>query len=125
MSEVECKEIALPRKWLQRRYGMEIRFTADEFPEFQTLFREIAEALSTWAEKRSKGCTCVIVNGTIHPWIAGRIREYLRNLRNADSHVFMRGLPVQVKLVDRHGTLIDRYEMSPDRKGEPDSPGSA
>lgn len=101
------EEIKLPLKWLRRTYAWQIRFEANDFAEFQKVFTQITTDLYQWHQARQQKCAEVRLEGIIHPWIAGRIKEYLRNLQESQSHAFLRDIPFHVSLKDSSGENIE------------------
>ena len=110
-------ESKLPRRWLRRRYRLDLEFHADDFAHFQRSYDQMATTLQTWRQKRNKACAEVFFRGTIHPWISGRVQEYLRNLFNDPRQAFLQQLLVKVELRDEKGREVDHYSLEKTDQG--------
>ncbi len=95
------------------RFVFRADITVEEFPDFHELYAQLRDELLRWHEKRGKRCQAVRINATIHPWIAGRIRQYLRELRNSESHAFLQHLSVEIELSGLDGKPVDHYTLEP------------
>lgn len=95
------------------RFIFRADFTVEEFPDFHPLYARLHEELLGWHERRGKRCVAVRIHATIHPWIAGRVRQYLRELRNSESHAFLQHLPMEIDLTALDGKPVERYTLEP------------
>lgn len=100
-----------------RRLMYEIYLVAEDFEQFRGFYEQITRELLEWGGQRGRKCGGVRIKAIIHPWIAGRVREYIRKLRNSDTHFFMRRVPVEVSLVGVDGESVDRYVLGPEDAG--------
>ena len=102
------------RVWLLwSRFTYCIRFSAPEFEPFRQAYEQFREELLQWHRKRGKRCERVRVEADIHPWIAGRIRDYLRRLRSSESHAFLARIPIEVHLSGIDGKPVEQYTLEP------------
>lgn len=111
---LRTKEVKEKAGLLSSHLVFDIFLVADDFPQFQKFFEQITTELFEWGEKKGKKCGGVRFKATIHPWIAGRVKEYIRNLRASDSHAFMARVPVQVNLVGADGKPLEQYQLEPE-----------
>jgi hypothetical protein len=51
---------------------------------------------------------------TIHPWIAGRVKDYLRKLRRSSSHDWLSQVPLYIELTAPDGEIISSEVLEPD-----------
>ena len=113
-SRMRTKEIKEKAGLLSSVYVFDIYVMADDFNQFQGHFQKISEELFNWGKERGKKCGKVKLKATVHPWIAGRVKEYVRNLRKADTHEFLKRIPIEVNLVGADGKPIEQYQIEPD-----------
>lgn len=113
-SRMRTKEIKEKAGLLSSVYAFDIYVMADDFNQFQGHFQKISEELFNWGKERGKKCGKVKLKATVHPWIAGRVKEYVRNLRKADTHEFLKRIPIEVNLVGADGKPIEQYRIDPD-----------
>lgn len=113
-SRMRTKEIKEKAGLLSSVYVFDIYVMADDFNQFQGHFQKISEELFNWGKERGKKCGKVKLKATVHPWIAGRVKEYVRNLRKADTHEFLKRVPIEVNLVGADGKPIEQYQIEPD-----------
>ncbi|MCC1497971.1 serine/threonine protein kinase [Alcanivorax sp. 1008] len=113
-SRMRCKEIKEKAGLLSSVYVFDIYVMADDFNQFQGHFEKISQELFAWGKERGKKCGKVKFKATVHPWIAGRVKEYVRNLRKADTHEFLKRIPIEVNLVGADGQPIEQYRIEPD-----------
>jgi serine/threonine-protein kinase PpkA len=97
-----------------RRLIFDVYLVADDFEQFRDFFEQITRELYEWGQQHGKKCGGVRFKATIHPWIAGRVKEYIRNLRKSDSHAFMQRVPVRVNLVAADSQPLEQYELAPE-----------
>jgi hypothetical protein len=114
-SRVRTKEDKERTGLLSSRYVFDAYVMADDFNQFQGHFQTISEALLQWHKARGKKCGQLKFKATIHPWIAGRVKEYISNLRRSESHAFLQRLPIDVNLVGADGKPIEQYRLEPDQ----------
>jgi serine/threonine protein kinase len=113
-SRMRCKEIKEKAGLLSSVYVFDIYVMADDFNQFQEHFEKISQELFAWGKERGKKCGKVKFKATVHPWIAGRVKEYLRNIRKAETHEFLTRIPIEVNLVGADGQPIEQYQIEPD-----------
>ena len=96
---------------LRRRYRLTAQFTCEDFEQFLPRYTALSDALVQWYATHGKRCGEVRVEAHIHPWIAGRVREYVRDLRKRPEHIPLRHLPLHIVLKADDGVLEERlYE---------------
>ncbi|AJD48029.1 hypothetical protein S7S_08065 [Isoalcanivorax pacificus W11-5] len=96
---------------LRRRYRLVVCFGCEDFEQFLPCYNALSDALVQWYAKRDKRCGDVRVEAHIHPWIAGRVREYVRDLRKRPEHSPLRHLPLHIVFKTDDGVLEERlYE---------------
>ena len=104
------------RRWLLwSRFTFHIHFSAPEFEPFREAYEQFREELHQWHARRGKRCEGVRVDAEIHPWIAGRIRDYLRKLRGSETHAFLAQMPIEVCLTGLDGKPVDHYVLEPNK----------
>jgi serine/threonine protein kinase len=113
-SRMRTKEVKEKAGMLSSIYVFDIYVMADDFNQFQGHFEKITEELFNWGKERGKKCGKVKLKATVHPWIAGRVKEYVRNIRKADTHEFLKRIPIEVNLVGADGKPIEQYRIDPD-----------
>jgi len=113
------KEEKIPGGWVRKRLLWRVFIAANDFQEFQPLYEELRQDLTQWHEKRRKQCAAIIIKATIHPWIAGRVADYIKNLRKSETHAFMQDIPVELILMDGAGNMIEKYRMLPEGNESP------
>lgn len=101
-----------------RRLIYDIDLGAEDFEQFRDFYEQVTRELSEWGRQRGRKCGGVRFRATIHPWIAGRVREYIRKLRESDGHAFMQRVPVEVTLAGIDGESVDHYLLEPDKTGK-------
>lgn len=84
---------------LSSHYVFDIYAVADDYPQFQKHAESLTEELKAWGEKRGKKAGALKVKVTVHPWIAGRVKDYFKQLRKADTHTFLKNIPIELTLV--------------------------
>ena len=90
---------------LRRRYRLVAQFTCEDFEQFLPRYTALSDALVQWYATRDKRCGEVRIEAHIHPWIAGRVREYLRDLRKRPEHAPLQHLPLHLVLTADDGPL--------------------
>ena len=113
-SRMRTKEVKEKAGLLSSIYVFDIYVMADDFNQFQGHFEKISQELFAWGKERGKKCGKVKLKATVHPWIAGRVKEYVRNIRKADTHEFLKRIPIEVNLVGADGKPIEQYRIEPD-----------
>lgn len=111
---LRLKEVKVGRSWRGSLYQYDIYLVADNFEQFQGHFPVLRSALLDWHQKRGKRCQAVAVKATLHPWISGRVKDYLKQLRRAEGLEFLAALPMAVNLVAADGEPIERREWPPE-----------
>lgn len=111
---LRTREIKEKAGLLSSHLVFDVYVVADDFSQFQKFFEQITQELFEWGEKKGRKCGGVRFKATIHPWIAGRVKEYIRNLRKSDSHAFMARVPVTVNLVGADGNPLEQYTLQPE-----------
>lgn len=99
-------------------YVLDIFVMADDFTQFQSHFEQLTQDLFEWGNKRGKKCGKIQFKATVHPWISGRVKEYLRNLRKSESHAFMQRIPINLNLVGADGKPIEQVRIEPEAPAE-------
>ena len=99
---------------LASHYIFDIFLIADDFNQFQSRFESLCTELLNWHAARGKKCGGIKFKATIHPWIAGRVKESWRNLRRADSHAFLQQIPLDINLVGADNQPIEQYRLAPE-----------
>jgi serine/threonine protein kinase len=112
-SRLRTKEVKEKAGLLSSIYVYDIYVMADDFKQFQGHFEKLSEELFNWGKSRGKKCGKVKFKATVHPWIAGRVKEYLKNLRKSDSHAYLQHIPIEVNLVGADGKPIEQYRLDP------------
>lgn len=113
-SRLRTREVKEKAGLLSSQYLFDIYVMADDFKQFQGHFEKLTEELFTWGQQRGKKCGRIQFKATIHPWITGQVKTYIRNLRQADTHAFMQRLPISVNLVGADGKPIEQYRIEPE-----------
>lgn len=110
---LRCKELKEKAGLLSSHFVFDIYMVADDFNQFQKQFEQVTEQLHQWGEQRGKKCGRIQFKATIHPWIAGRVKEYIKRLRSADTHSFMQSIPVRLNMLAADGQPIERLVLEP------------
>lgn len=98
---------------LSSHYVFDIWFAAEDFAQFQPYFAQITSELYEWGRQRGSKCGRVQVKAVIHPWIAGRVKQYFDDLRRSESHGWMQRIPMQITLLAVDGKPIQRLMREP------------
>lgn len=112
-SRMRCKEVKEKTGLLSSRYLFDIYVMADDYPQYQGHFEKIASELRAWHQQRGKKAAAIRFKATIHPWIAGRVKESLKKLRQSDSHPWLSQVTIDVNLVGADGKPIEQYQLAP------------
>ena len=113
-SRLRTKELKEKSGFMSSHYVFDIYAMADEFPQFQQHFDTITQELKQWGDSRGKKAGSIRFKATVHPWIAGRVKDYIKRLRKADTHEFMQRIPIHVNLVGADGKPIEQLVIEPD-----------
>ncbi|MBZ2187642.1 hypothetical protein K8B33_00905 [Alcanivorax sp. JB21] len=92
---------------LTRKRVFLITFAADDFDAFKPCYEAFSAALLIWYAKRGKRCGAVQIDATVHPWIAGRVKDYVRRLREIPGHAPLRNMTVSVTLQGSDGKPLE------------------
>lgn len=111
---LRTREIKQKTGLLASHYLMDVFIMADDFAQFQSRFESLCGELLNWHTARGKKCGGIKLKATIHPWIAGRVKESLRNLRRSDSHAFLQRMPIDINLVSADNQPIEQYQLAPE-----------
>lgn len=111
---LETREIREKIGFLKRRLNYRITLHAENFEQFQPLFDQVTTELMDWRQKRGAKTGAVRFYATIHPWIAGRVKDYLKKLRGSSSHAYLARIPLYIELTAPDGELIESEMIEPD-----------
>ena len=92
---------------LTRKRVFVITFAAEDFDTFKPCYEAFSEALLAWYAKHGKRCSAVQIEATVHPWIAGRVKDYVRRLREIPGHTPLRDMTVSVLLHGSDGKPLE------------------
>ena len=115
---LRLKETPLGLSWRGKQYRYDVYLVADDFEQFQGHFPVLRSALLDWHSQRGSRCKAVTVKATLHPWISGRVKQYLKDLRNTDGLEFLARIPMSINLVAADGQPIEKLELDPADKEE-------
>lgn len=115
---LRLKETPLGLSWRGKQYQYDVYLVADDFEQFQGHFPVLRSALLDWHTQRGNRCKAVTVKATLHPWISGRVKQYLRDLRRSDGLEFLSRIPVSVNLVAADGKPIEKLLLEPEKSQE-------
>ena len=104
--------------WRGNLYRYDVYLVADDFEQFQSHFPVLKSALMDWHEQRGSRCQSLTIKATIHPWISGRVKEYLKGLRQLEGMTFLSRLPITLNLVGSDGQAIERLEWQAEKPGK-------
>ena len=90
-----------------RKRMLVITFAAEDFDEFKPHYEAFSHALLAWYAKRGKRCDTVQIRATVHPWIAGRVKDYVRRLREIPAHAPLKHMAVNVMLDGSDGKPLE------------------
>lgn len=97
---------------LKRRLVYDIVIEADDYPAFQSLFKQASEELLAWGRQRGRKAGGVLFDLTIHPWISGSVKQSIRSLRKSEAHAFLRGIPMDIRLTASDGEPIESIQLA-------------
>lgn len=115
---LETGEIREKLGVLKRRLTYRIELHAGDFEEFRPRFDQVMTELMEWRQKRGGKTGAVRFHATIHPWIAGRVKDYLKKLRRSSSHAFLAHIPVYIELTAPDGEPIESGILEPEEAGD-------
>ena len=105
---LRLKETKAGISWRGSLYQYDIYLVADDFEQFQSHFPVMRSALLDWYQQRGSRCKAITIKATLHPWISGRVKQYLKDLRRAEGLEFLAGIPMLLNLVAADGQPIER-----------------
>jgi len=108
--------------WRGKLYQYDVYLVADDFEQFQDHFPVLRSALMDWHSQRGSRCKAVTLKATLHPWISGRVKEYLRDLRRTEGLDFLSRIPMSINLVAADGEHIEKFVLQPEKPGEIETP---
>ena len=111
---LRLKESKAGMSWRGSLYQYDIYLVADDFEQFQSHFPVLRSALLDWHQQRGSRCKAVTIKATLHPWISGRVKQYLRDLRRAEGLEFLGRIPILLNLVAADGEPIERLAWGPE-----------
>lgn len=117
-SRMRTREVKEKAGLLSSSYLFDIYVMADDFKQFQQHFEKLTEELFAWGQQRGKKCGRILFKATVHPWIAGRVKDYVRSLRKSDSHAFMQRIPITMNLVGADGKPIEQFRIDPEEPAQ-------
>ncbi len=71
--------------WYKRKSSIDIRFTANDVPEFQKLLERCQSDLGQWMDRRGRKAQYLRLHIQAHPWIHRRIQEILHAGRQENT----------------------------------------
>ncbi|EKF74831.1 serine/threonine protein kinase PpkA [Alcanivorax hongdengensis A-11-3] len=107
---LRLREEKTGRSWRGSLYRYDIYLVADDFEQFQSHYAVMRSGLQEWQAQRGRRCQEVAIKATLHPWISGRVKDYLRKMRHSDGLEWLAGLPMRINLVAADGQPIERLE---------------
>lgn len=110
-SRMRCKEVKEKAGLFSSHFLYDIYVMADDYPQYQGHFEKIAIELLDWYKQRGKKAAAIRFKATIHPWIAGRVKDSLKRLRKSDTHTWLNQIPIDVNLVGADGKPIEQYRL--------------
>lgn len=118
--ECHCRERTLSLGLGGRRFALRVELAAEDFEQFQVHYTALVARLADWHRKRGRGARQLEIAAVVHPWIAGRIKDYLNKLRDHGELAFLKRLPMHAVLVDEAGASVARWYWPPNQlKPEP------
>ncbi len=115
---LETGEVREKLGWFKRRLTYRIDLRAGDFEEFRPRFDQVMTELMEWRQKRGGKTGAVRFHATIHPWIAGRVKDYLKKLRRSSSHAFLAHIPLYIELTAPDGERIESGVLEPEESAE-------
>lgn len=114
MNGLEFREIREKIGLLKRRRTYCIKLHAEDFEHFRPRFDQVMTELMQWRQRRGAKTGAVRFYATIHPWIAGRVKDYLKKLRRSSSHAYLAAIPLYIELTALDGELIESDMLEPE-----------
>ncbi|WP_111656824.1 hypothetical protein [Isoalcanivorax indicus] len=99
---------------LRRGRVLVITLEAEDIDAFKPRYEAFSRALEQWYGKRGKRCAGVRIHALIHPWIGGRVRDYVKRLREIPAHAALRHMPLTLILTGTDGAPVDGLELPPE-----------
>lgn len=112
-TRLRLKESKLGMSWRGTVYQYDIYLVADDFEQFQSHFPVMRSALMDWFRQRGKRAKLVTIKATLHPWISGRVKQYLQALRKTEGLEFLAAIPMNINLVGSDGDPIEKLAWGP------------
>ncbi len=119
---LRLKEVPLGLSWRGKLYQYDVYLVADDFEQFQGHFPVLRSALLDWHSQRGSRCKGLSIKATLHPWISGRVKQYLRDLRRIEGLEFLNRIPISVNLVAADGEPIEQLLMEPEKTTKAETP---
>jgi serine/threonine protein kinase len=110
---LRLKESKLGLSWRGNLYQYDIYLVADDFEQFQSHFPVMRSALIDWFQQRGARGKAVTIKATLHPWISGRVKQYLKELRKTEGLEFLARIPMAINLVGSDGDPIEKLAWGP------------
>jgi serine/threonine-protein kinase PpkA len=110
---LRLKESKLGLSWRGNLYQYDIYLVADDFEQFQAHFPVMRSALMDWFQQRGARGKAVSIKATLHPWISGRVKQYLKELRKTEGLEFLARIPMAINLVGSDGDPIEKLAWGP------------
>ncbi len=66
-----------------------------------------------WFQQRGARGKAVSMKATLHPWISGRVKQYLKELRKTEGLEFLARIPMAINLVGSDGDPIEKLAWGP------------
>lgn len=121
---LRLKESKLGLSWRGAVYQYDIYLVADDFEQFQSHFPVLRSALMDWFQQRGGRGKAVSIKATLHPWISGRVKQYLRELRKTEGLEFLARIPMAINMVGSDGEPIEKLTWGPMESNTTDAPES-
>ena len=118
---LRLKESKAGMSWRGNLYQYDIYLVADDFEQFQSHFPVMRSALLDWHQQRGSRCKAITIKATPHPWISGRVKQYLKDLRRTEGLEFLARIPMSLNLVAADGQPIERLAWEPETGLAPDA----
>ena len=95
-----------------RRFALRAELAAEDFEQFQDHYTALTGRLVEWHRRRGRGARHLEIAAVVHPWIAGRVRDYLNKLRTDPRLTFVKRLPMLAILVDETGAPVAEWHWA-------------
>jgi|GEM_PF-4043634 len=116
--DLETGEVREKLGWFRRRLTYRIELHAEDFEQFRPRFDQVMTELMEWRQKRGRKTGAVRFHATIHPWIAGRVKDYLKQLRRSSSHAYLARIPLYIELTAPDGEPIESGILEPEESAD-------